>query len=213
MLAVIEGPDYSGKTSIIKQLSNDYDNVIPLRCPGGSSYIGDLIRFIIKDKSFNIPNDSINILSLVDWLITINEHNVYEMTYSNKWYVSDRNSLISDLVYKRLDGGNVKYLEKLYSFVYDAFDYPIISQLIIFNVDPQNIINRKQSRPNKAEDKWDNKDFEYYERMTKLYGGLEEYIRSSSLFTKFVKNISYVDANENIDQVLSNVEEILIKIN
>jgi thymidylate kinase len=204
MLNVIEGPDYSGKSLLIRRLTSKYDYV-NLIAPGHTK-VGDLIRSIVKENVFDAASTAS--LMALDWLLTIQKHNAYEMSFSPKIYISDRHPLISGLVYQE-DAS--EFIKKLYKDITNRFDFPAIQNLIILDVNSNSIMKRKSMRNESKPDRWDDVDEEGFKSLIQKYSRIGDKIQNDPFLASLVGNIFYIDANRNFGEVFDSVDRILIK--
>jgi thymidylate kinase len=204
MLNVIEGPDSSGKSMLINRLTSQYD-YIKLIAPGHTN-IGSLIREIVKKRGFD--DKSTAALMAIDWLLTVEKHNAYEMAFSPQIYISDRHPLISGLVYQSVA---MHYIIELYKKIVDTCGFPIIQNLIILDTKLETIIDRRNTRGLDNTDRWDNASEEDLKKLIDKYNNIGEFIKNDKFLSKLVSNIIYVDANRNFTNVFADIDKILIK--
>lgn len=199
-----EGPDGSGKSSVMKKLSNYFrDSNINYMCtrePGGTE-IGEDIRSIILDnKNTNMSPRTETLL----YAASRSQH-VFEKIEpalrEGKVVLCER-FVLSSLVYQGIGRGlGVEEVKAINDFGTNGLKPDLI---LFFNIDPVVSLNRK-----KDGNKIDRLEMEGFEFHRKVYNG---YLQ---LLNIYPENTIIIDANKSKDevfnQVVLNVKYILKK--
>lgn len=193
---VIDGPDGSGKSSLIKELKSKYADVVFTKDPGGTSE-SSLIRSLILDDAYELEKITILLLFLASRYETQTKV-VIPSTLVAETVISDRWGSSTFAYQNRTEG--LGDIIKLLDHIFIKPDY-----FILLDVDPKEGIERayKRAGDNKEELRYENKGIEYLESVRvafKLY--------KSMYFTE--SNSITIDTNKNdIRSVVANVEYFL----
>lgn len=186
----IEGPDGSGKSTIIRKISEYYsekrEDIIFTREPGGTP-IGEEIRKIILDKN-NIALGKETEALLYAASRAQHIHELIEPTLKEgKNIISDR-FLLSSLAYQGVGRGlGIERVKAINEFGLREIEPDLI---LFFYIDPETTLKRK-FRDNKA----DRLELEGNSFHNRVYDG---YIR---LLEQYPNNIKKIDATGSIEEV------------
>lgn len=186
----IEGPDGSGKSTIIKQLRKHYSrknvDILFTREPGGTQ-IGEEIRDIILDKkNTRLGKEAEALLYAASRAQHI--HELIEPTLkAGKNIISDR-FLLSSLAYQGVGRDlGVEKVREINEFGLKGIEPDLI---LFFYIDPETTLKRKFRHS-----KEDRLELEGNAFHNKVYNGYME------LMNKYPKNIKKIDATQSISQV------------
>ncbi|MGL5711375.1 MAG: dTMP kinase [Paraclostridium sp.] len=175
----IEGPDYSGKTTLIsklrKKLEREGNSVFITREPGGNN--GEKIREILLDPSDKISYITRRLLFLANHIETMDY-----ITYISEIYdyiIIDRSAEISDMVYGHMcSSGRVKPISrKLYKLMgyicslakEDFYNGSLDESRVVFLDTPINVLRARISKRENTNDLNDNKSTEFKLDIAKKY--------------------------------------------
>ena len=198
LLIVFEGPDGSGKTTVLekvydKLLSDGYD-IYKFREPGGTE-ISEKIREIILD------NENIEMSSRCEALLyaasraQLVEEKLRPLLEKGSIILCDR-FVISSMLYQGIGRGlGIDEVKKINDFAIGE----IKADLTLFlNIDYKTAIDRK--RKNFVSDRLENEDDSFHK---KTYEG---YI---DLSKKFKDEIIQIDANKDVETVVNNCLDVI----
>ncbi len=186
----IEGPDGSGKSTIIRQLKKHYSkknvDILFTREPGGTQ-IGEEIRDIILDKKNTMLGKEAEAL-LYAASRAQHIHELIEPTLkAGKNIISDR-FLLSSLAYQGVGRDlGVEKVREINEFGLKGIEPDLI---LFFYIDPETTLKRKFRHS-----KEDRLELEGNAFHNKVYNGYME------LMNKYPKNIKKIDATQSISQV------------
>ena len=186
----IEGPDGSGKSTIIKQLRKHYSrknvDILFTREPGGTQ-IGEEIRdIILNKKNTRLGKEAEALLYAASRAQHI--HELIEPTLkAGKNIISDR-FLLSSLAYQGVGRDlGVEKVREINEFGLKGIEPDLI---LFFYIDPETTLKRKFRHS-----KEDRLELEGNAFHNKVYNGYME------LMNKYPKNIKKIDATQSISQV------------
>ena len=201
MFITFEGPDGSGKSTIIQKvydylIENNYD-VIKTREPGGSP-IAEKIRNLILDTENTEMGYRTEALLYAASRAQHVEETILPALNENKIVLCDR-FLISSLAYQGVgrDLGieNVRNINKF------AINGVFPDFVLFFDVDPITTLKRKSSLD--TADRLEKEGNNFHER---VYNGYKEILNSE-------KNIEIIDATQSVEDVFSQCIEVLKRRN
>ncbi|MDU2709983.1 MAG: dTMP kinase [Finegoldia magna] len=201
MFITFEGPDGSGKSTIIQKvydylIENNYD-VIKTREPGGSP-IAEKIRNLILDTENTEMGYRTEALLYAASRAQHVEETILPALNENKIVLCDR-FLISSLAYQGV-GRNlgIENVRKINEFgINEVFpDF-----VLFFDVDPITTLKRKSSLD--TADRLEKEGNNFHER---VYNGYKEILNSE-------KNIEIIDATQSVEDVFNQCIKVLKRRN
>lgn len=201
MFITFEGPDGSGKSTIIQKvydylIENNYD-VIKTREPGGSP-IAEKIRNLILDTENTEMGYRTEALLYAASRAQHVEETILPALNENKIVLCDR-FLISSLAYqgvgRDLGIGNVRKINEF------AINGVFPDFVLFFDVDPITTLKRKSSLD--TADRLEKEGNNFHER---VYNGYKEILNSE-------KNIEIIDATQSVEDVFNQCIKVLKRRN
>ena len=201
MFITFEGPDGSGKSTIIQKvydylIENNYD-VIKTREPGGSP-IAEKIRNLILDTENTEMGYRTEALLYAASRAQHVEETILPALNENKIVLCDR-FLISSLAYQGV-GRNlgIENVRKINEFAINGV-FPDF--VLFFDVDPITTLKRKSSLD--MADRLEKEGNNFHER---VYNGYKEILNSE-------KNIEIIDATQSVEDVFNQCIKVLKRRN
>ena len=201
MFITFEGPDGSGKSTIIQKvydylIENNYD-VIKTREPGGSP-IAEKIRNLILDTENTEMGYRTEALLYAASRAQHVEETILPALNENKIVLCDR-FLISSLAYQGVGRDlGIENVRKINEFAINGV-YPDF--VLFFDVDPITTLKRKSSLD--TADRLEKEGNNFHER---VYNGYKEILNSE-------KNIEIIDATQSVEDVFSQCIKVLKRRN
>lgn len=201
MFITFEGPDGSGKSTIIQKvydylIENNYD-VIKTREPGGSP-IAEKIRDLILDTENIKMGYRTEALLYAASRAQHVEETILPALNENKIVLCDR-FLISSLAYQGVGRGlGIENVRNINDFAINGI-FPDF--VLFFDVDPITTLKRKSSLD--TADRLEKEGNNFHER---VYNGYKEILNSE-------KNIEIIDATQSVEDVFSQCIEVLKRRN
>ena len=197
-LIVFEGPDGSGKTTILKkvnqQLSKQGYKLMLVREPGGTE-ISEKIREIIID------NDNVNMSAKTESLLfaasraQLIDEKIRPGLENGKIILCDR-FVLSSLTYQGVGRGlGIEEVKAINDFATDNIRPDLT---IFFNIDYKTALVRK--RENFSADSLENEDFNFHKKIFDAYLDIAQ---------KYNRDIKQVDATRSIEEVSSDVLNLI----
>lgn len=198
---VFEGPDGSGKTTILKKvneiLTNQGYKVNVFREPGGTK-ISEKIRDIIIDNDNKEMADKTEALLFAASRAQLVEEKFKPLLNKGEIILSDR-YVLSSLTYQGVGRKlGIKEVQAINNFATSGIK-PNIT--IFFDIDYKEALIRK--RANFSADRLENEDFQFHKDIFDAYLDMAE---------KFKEDIVKIDASLSIDEVTDNVLSLIYKI-
>jgi len=198
LLIVFEGPDGSGKTTVLEKvynkLSNEGYDIYKFREPGGTE-ISEKIREIILDNDNIKMSDRCEALLYAASRAQLIEEKLRPLLEKGSIILCDR-FVLSSMLYQGIGRGlGVDEVKKINDFA-TGFIKPDLT--IFFNIDYKTALIRK--RANFTADRLEREDFDFHKKIFDAYIDLSE---------KYKEDIKQVDASLSIDQVSENVLELI----
>lgn len=198
---VFEGPDGSGKTTILKKvnevLTNQGYKVNVFREPGGTK-ISEKIRDIIIDNDNKEMADKTEALLFAASRAQLVEEKFKPLLNKGEIILSDR-YVLSSLTYQGVGRKlGIKEVQAINNFATSGIK-PNIT--IFFDIDYKEALLRK--RANFSADRLENEDFQFHKDIFDAYLDMAE---------KFKEDIVKIDASLSIDEVTDNVLSLIYKI-
>ena len=197
MFITFEGPDGSGKSTIIKKvydylIENNYD-VIKTREPGGSP-IAEKIRNLILDTENTEMGYRTEALLYAASRAQHVEETILPALNEKKIVLCDR-FLISSLAYQGVGRDlGIENVRKINEFAINGV-FPDF--VLFFDVDPITTLKRKSSLD--TADRLEKEGNNFHER---VYNGYKEILNSE-------KNIEIIDATQSVEDVFSQCIKVL----
>lgn len=203
---VIEGPDYAGKTTLIKSLfdylKSNGKRVAIFKEPDGE------IRQMLLDKNGNLSFATRRNLFAADHLQTLDT--IYEVKNKYDYIFMDRSTVISDVIYSSFESGS-EYLssnisgmmQKQFDLIdrveYDNF-FKCNTHLILLKLSKQELINRMYRRSIDKNDIFDIKSDDFKIEVWRRYNELTNKLMNSecSNIYRLFSDISSVEVDDNL---------------
>lgn len=201
MFITFEGPDGSGKSTIIQKvydylIENNYD-VIKTREPGGSP-IAEKIRNLILDTENTVMGYRTEALLYAASRAQHVEETILPALNENKIVLCDR-FLISSLAYQGVGRDlGIENVRKINEFAINGV-FPDF--VLFFDVDPITTLKRKSSLD--TADRLEKEGNNFHER---VYNGYKEILNSE-------KNVEIIDATQSVEDVFSQCIKVLKRRN
>lgn len=201
MFITFEGPDGSGKSTIIQKvydylIENNYD-VIKTREPGGSP-IAEKIRNLILDTENTKMGYRTEALLYAASRAQHVEETILPALNENKIVLCDR-FLISSLAYQGVGRDlGIENVRKINEFAINGV-FPDF--VLFFDVDPITTLKRKSSLD--TADRLEKEGNNFHER---VYNGYKEILNSE-------KNIEIIDATQSVEDVFNQCIKVLKRRN
>ncbi|WP_297281216.1 dTMP kinase [uncultured Anaerococcus sp.] len=197
-LIVFEGPDGSGKTTILEKINERIEDlgypIMLVREPGGTS-ISEKIREIIIDKENNEMDSKTECLLFAASRAQLVEEKIKPALESGKIVFCDR-FVLSSLLYQGVGRGlGVTEVKKINDFATGGLKPDLT---IFFNIDYKTALIRK--RANFTADRLESEDFDFHKKIFDAYLDLAK---------TYKDDIKEVDASLSIEQVSENVLELI----
>ena len=203
---VIEGPDYSGKTTLINRLCKYFKSngkrVAIFKEPSGE------IREMLLDKDGNLPFATRRCLFAADHFQTLDS--IYKVRDNYDYIFMDRSTVISDLVYapSEIDSDyaffKMSELTREQFLLIDSIEYDSFfmcnTHLILLRLPKQELLNRMYSRAINSNDIFDIKSDDFKILIWQKYNELIDSLmnHSSSNIQKIFNSISSIEVDDNI---------------
>ena len=201
MFITFEGPDGSGKSTIIQKvydylIENNYD-VIKTREPGGSPIAEKIRNLILDTENIKMGYRTEALLYAASRAQHV-EETILPALNENKIVLCDR-FLISSLAYQGVGRGlGIENVRNINDFAINGI-FPDF--VLFFDVDPITTLKRKSSLD--TADRLEKEGNNFHER---VYNGYKEILNSE-------KNIEIIDANQSVEDVFSQCIEVLKRRN
>jgi len=197
-LIVFEGPDGSGKTTILKNINEKLIDlgypIMLVREPGGT-FISEQIREIIIDNNNTEMNSKTECLLFAASRAQLVEEKIKPALNRGEIILCDR-FVLSSLLYQGVGRGlGINEVKKINDFA-TGFIKPDLTTF--FNIDYKTALMRK--RANFKADRLESEDFDFHKKIFDAYIDLAK---------KYKEDIKQVDASLSIDQVSENVLKLI----
>lgn len=195
---MFEGPDGSGKTTILKNINKKLINlgypIMLVREPGGT-FISEQIREIIINNNNTEMNSKTECLLFAASRAQLVEEKIKPALNRGEIILCDR-FVLSSLLYQGVGRGlGINEVKKINDFA-TGFIKPDLT--IFFNIDYKTALMRK--RANFKADRLESEDFDFHKKIFDAYIDLAK---------KYKEDIKQVDASLSIDQVSENVLKLI----
>lgn len=201
MFITFEGPDGSGKSTIIQKvydylIENNYD-VIKTREPGGSPIAEKIRNLILDTENIKMGYRTEALLYAASRAQHV-EETILPALNENKIVLCDR-FLISSLAYQGVGRGlGIENVRNINDFAINGV-FPDF--VLFFDVDPITTLKRKSSLD--TADRLEKEGNNFHER---VYNGYKEILNSE-------KNIEIIDATQSVEDVFNQCIEVLKRRN
>ncbi|MDU5743149.1 MAG: dTMP kinase [Finegoldia magna] len=201
MFITFEGPDGSGKSTIIQKvydylIENNYD-VIKTREPGGSPIAEKIRNLILDTENIKMGYRTEALLYAASRAQHV-EETILPALNENKIVLCDR-FLISSLAYQGVGRGlGIENVRNINEFAINGI-FPDF--VLFFDVDPITTLKRKSSLD--TADRLEKEGNNFHER---VYNGYKEILNSE-------KNIEIIDATQSVEDVFSQCIKVLKRRN
>ena len=184
---IFEGPDYSGKTTLISNLYKHFKStgkrVAMLKEPDGE------IRKMLLDKNGNLPFAARRFLYAADHMETLDT--IYGIKNKYDFIFIDRTAVISDMIYSEFESNNKELSMKMSNTLKSQFkiidnlqydDYfRKNSTLVLLNLSKQELMARMSARAINNNDIFDIKSNDFKIKIWEKYKNLIEDVRKDYL--------------------------------
>ena len=198
---VFEGPDWSGKTTIIKKVKELLENedyaISYYREPGGTE-ISEKIRSIIIDNENHMMDAKTEALLFASSRAQLVAEKIIPDLKEGKIVICDR-FVMSSLLYQGL--GRKLGMDKIKTINDFAIGDLKPDLTLFFNIDYKTALERK--RANFSPDRLENEDFSFHK---KIFDG---YLEMADLYKDEIKK---VDARKSIDDLTEEVINIIYQL-
>ena len=201
MFITFEGPDGSGKSTIIQKvydylIENNYD-VIKTREPGGSPIAEKIRNLILDTENIKMGYRTEALLYAASRAQHV-EETILPALNENKIVLCDR-FLISSLAYQGVGRGlGIENVRNINDFAINGV-FPDF--VLFFDVDPITTLKRKSSLD--TADRLEKEGNNFHER---VYNGYKEILNSE-------KNIEIIDATQSVEDVFNQCIKVLKRRN
>ena len=201
MFITFEGPDGSGKSTIIQKvydylIENNYD-VIKTREPGGSPIAEKIRNLILDTENIKMGYRTEALLYAASRAQHV-EETILPALNENKIVLCDR-FLISSLAYQGVGRGlGIENVRNINEFAINGI-FPDF--VLFFDVDPITTLKRKSSLD--TADRLEKEGNNFHER---VYNGYKEILNSE-------KNIEIIDATQSVEDVFNQCIKVLKRRN
>jgi len=202
MFITFEGPDGSGKSTIIQKvydylIENNYD-VIKTREPGGSPIAEKIRNLILDTENTEMGYRTEALLYAASRAQHVEETILPALNNENKIVLCDR-FLISSLAYQGVGRDlGIENVRKINEFAINGV-FPDF--VLFFDVDPITTLKRKSSLD--TADRLEKEGNNFHER---VYNGYKEILNSE-------KNIEIIDATQSVEDVFNQCIKVLKRRN
>lgn len=198
LFITLEGPDGSGKSTIIKKLVKHLKRTdiefISTREPGGTPISEKIRRIILDEKNTNMGPETEALLYAASRAQHIHEK-IRPALEEGKLVLCDR-FLLSSLAYQGI--GRDLGIDRVKAINDFGVGHIYPDLILFFHIDPEDTLKRKTSK--KGGDRLEQEGNAFHR---KVYNGYME------LLELYPKNIKVIDATQSIEKVLSHsIKEI-----
>lgn len=214
---VIEGVDYSGKSTMTDHLAQYLIkrgvDVIKTRHPG-ATHVGHEIRKAIKNSDIELDPLTEALLFAADNSAFVNQK-LQPALEAGKWVLADRNNFVSSLAYQTTSGCSLEELDKVHSFLEDP---PKIDLLIILRITMDKLLERKKLRGS-GPDRYENED--YFESVRSAYDQLidgsnpefdkrlEKFVTKTTTTPEQFPRCVGIDSNRTQKEVFESIKQLI----
>lgn len=197
-LIVFEGPDGSGKTTVInevkKRLKKDQIEFLDFREPGGTK-ISEKIREIIIDNDNDKMTSRCECLLFAASRSQLIEEKIRPALEKGKLVICDR-FVLSSLLYQGVGRGlGIEKVKEINDF---ATENTKADLTIFFDIDYKTALVRK--RVNFSADRFESEDFDFHRKIFDAYIDIAE---------RYKDEIKRVDATKSVEEVTDQVMDLI----
>lgn len=195
-LIVLEGPDFSGKSTIGRILNEHIPGSYLHSNPGSTPY-GQYIRRIVKNHyEFGLPK----LDPLIEQMLNATDNYAFTKLVRDTpgFHIADRSNYISGLVYGIASGLYYNDLVKIFTL----FEPLKLNKLYIFKISKDTWKQRRATRVNAKADRFDDETDTFHDEVLSLYNIITEgcYREILDIFVD-IENVVVVDANKEISEI------------
>lgn len=197
-LIVFEGPDGSGKTSVLNEVKKILDDrgveYLSFREPGGTA-LSEKIRDIIIDNDNDKMTSRCECLLFAASRAQLIEQSIKPALEEGKIVLCDR-FVLSSLLYQGVGRGlGIEKVKEINDFATDNIKPDLT---IFFNIDYKTALIRK--RKNFTADRLENEDFDFHKKIFDAYQAMAE---------EYKDKIRKIDASLSIEEVTRQAIELI----
>ncbi|CAM3102421.1 dTMP kinase [Leuconostoc rapi] len=203
LFITFEGPEGAGKTSVLKQLVAEFqqilgDDLISTREPGGNP-ISEAIRAILQPEEDNGMDDRTEALLYTAARRQHLVETVLPALRAGKVVISDR-YVDSSLAYQ--GGGRGLGIDNIWQINQFAIDGLLPDLTIYFDVPPELGLARVKANRQEKIDRLDKESLAFHQKVRETYLELQ---------VKFSDRIKIVDATQSLDSVVDTTRQLLLE--
>lgn len=214
MYVVFEGPDGSGKTTLVNSVYNKLkfitEHPIVTTMQPGSTQLGKHIRQLVKypdsfstDSPMVIDDLSRQMLYMVDCVNNIKTI-VVPALENNCIVLSDRTSYISSIVYSLVENdSNIDSILRLHKILKP----PTIDLLFVLNISAENSRKRMNHRKDTLGDYYDSKSSHFHDKTNTIYSNINDYL---NVIECDIADVIHIDAMITLEQMTNTVVSAII---
>lgn len=209
---ILEGPDFSGKSTAVQRLSELYPHVVITRHPGATP-LGALIRRLTKTPEYYDPD--INLDTYAEQLLMVIDIHTFTTSMlrpglaEGRKFFADRCNFLSGLAYGVAGGLSVEAVEQMFALV-----SPVKAcRLYLFDVDVSIADTRKALRRGPA-DRFDDQTNVFVSKVREVYRNLMSNPAYNRIMNMVVDpaDIVHIDGNQSPEEIVTKINNDLKSI-